>query len=422
MSKKVAVIGAGPAGCFCAINLKKARPGCEVTVFEAGTRPLAKLALTGGGRCNISNTFASVRDLGEVYPRGAKLLKGLFKAFGPGQTREWFASEGISFIEEDGGRLFPESQDAMQVVRLLERLMAREGVTLRCDSPIVSIAAVDDSIRIGLADGHSQPSSGGQWGEGSIPEGGNYRFLNPMTAGAPQLFNAVVIATGGFSRGRKPQMLEGLDIPFEDPVPSLFSLKINDTGLTSLNGISVPGARVSIPGTKLAAEGALLITDWGLSGPAILKLSSYAARHLSLNAYKTPLAINWTGLNEQQMRESLGSLSASNPRKQVLNSRPDSLPARLWEQLVRRSGIREDARWAELGPKSVNRLVNTLINDSYDVSGKATFKDEFVTCGGVSLAGINPSTLNSKTHPEIYFAGEALDVDGVTGGFNLQAA
>jgi hypothetical protein len=215
--------------------------------------------------------------------------------------------------------------------------------------------------------------------------------------------------------------LDGLDLEWVPTVPSLFTFTVQDAGLRSLMGL-VAEASVSIPGTPFKADGPLLITDWGLSGPAVLKLSSYAARHLHDTGYKAPLAVNWLERNETEVRMILQETAASNPRKQVSNTPPAGLQTRLWNHLIVRAGIRPDIRWAELGSKGLNRLVATLTQDAYEMAGKTKFREEFVTCGGVAISNLDPATLASKRHPGLYFAGEVLDIDAITGGFNLQAA
>ena len=378
--KGFAIIGAGAAGCLAAVELKRRRPDVEVTVFEAGPGPLRKLALTGGGRCNLTNTFADVRDLREVYPRGARLMKGALKQFGPEDAMRWFEAEGVRLTEEDDGRIFPASGDAMQVVRCLLRAMERAGVRIVCKERITDIRPLMETSR------------------------------------------AVIVTTGGSPKRSGLDFLSSLDLPISEPVPSLFTLRIDGTGMRALSGTVAPDAALSIPGTRFKAEGPLLLTDWGISGPATLRLSSYAARHLAGCAYHTPLSIRWTGGNEQDLRETLTALAAANPQKMAANTPPAGLPSRLWAFLLEHSSLRTGIRWAEMGSKGLNRLVSTLTNDVYDCNGRAAFKEEFVTCGGISLEGVRLSTLEAKAYPGLFFAGEVLDVDAVTGGFNLQAA
>ncbi len=386
MQEKVIIIGAGAAGCFCAIELKRRTPGAAVTVLEAGARPLAKVSVTGGGRCNISNTFASVGTLSEVYPRGEKLIRQAFRSFSPEDTHRWWEAEGVRLVAEPDGRLFPASQDAMQVVRTLERLMRQLGVEVRCKAKVEKISH----------------------------EAGGYRLT--LAGGETIRADKVVVTTGGGALG----LLEGLDIEIIPPVPSLFTFKLSDPGIKELTGTSVDDVTLALAGTKFRSSGTLLLTDWGVSGPATLRLSSYAARYLADNGYRATLLINWLSLTEAVAREWLRSVSDG--QKLLANVHPEGLSARLWKHLLNRAGLREDIRWAELGSKGLNRLVAVLTADSYEITGRAKFKEEFVTAGGVSMSAVDPSTLESRRCPGLFFAGEVLDIDALTGGFNLQAA
>ena len=377
--KRIAVIGAGAAGCFCAAELRRRRPAVKVDVYESGPKPLAKVAITGGGRCNLTNSFEGIRSLGEAYPRGERLMKRLLRVFSQEDTWRWFEDAGVPLVLQDDHCVFPRSQDAMDIVHALLRRM--EGVNLLLRTPVHSIG--------------------------------------PDLTVDGEAYDAVVVTTGGAPKGLP--LLEGLDLEWVPTVPSLFTFTIQDEGLRALMGLVVE-ATVSIPGTTFKADGPLLITDWGLSGPAVLKLSSYAARHLHDAGYKAPLSVNWLSLSEAETRALLEELSTANPRKQVSNTPPARLQARLWNYLTVKAGLRPDIRWAELGSKGLNKLVNTLAQDSYTIAGKTKFRDEFVTCGGVALSNLNPATLESKQYPGLYFAGEVLDIDAITGGFNLQAA
>lgn len=377
--KRIAVIGAGAAGCFCAAELRRRLPSVKVDVYESGPKPLAKVAITGGGRCNLTNSFEGIRSLGEAYPRGERLMKRLLRVFSQEDTWRWFEDAGVPLVLQDDHCVFPRSQDAMDIVRALLRRM--DGVNLLVRTPVHAIG--------------------------------------PDLTVDGEAYDAVVVTTGGAPKGLP--MLEGLDLEWVPTVPSLFTFTIQDEGLRALMGLVVE-ATVSIPGTTFKADGPLLITDWGLSGPAVLKLSSYAARHLHDAGYKAPLSINWLSLSEAVTRALLEELSTANPRKQVSNTPPAGLQVRLWNHLIVKAGLRPDIRWAELGSKGLNKLVNTLTQDSYTIAGKTKFRDEFVTCGGVALSNLNPATLESKQHPGLYFAGEVLDIDAITGGFNLQAA
>ena len=428
--KRIAVIGAGAAGCFCTAELRRLRPEFRVDVYEAGPKPLAKVAVTGGGRCNLTNSFAGIRNLAEAYPRGDRLMKRLLKQFSHEDAWRWFESAGVPLILQEDHCVFPQSQDAMDIVRALLRRM--EGANLRLRTPVQSIRFMqtpdqvggDDSVMSGSLD-HVMPGPVSH----VMPSPVSHVMPGPASHVIPgltrnllvdgELYDAVVVTTGGAPKGLP--MLDGLELEWVPTVPSLFTFTVQDAGLRSLMGLVVDAA-VSIPGTAFKAEGPLLMTDWGLSGPAVLKLSSYAARFLHEAGYKAPLAVNWLAGNEAETRELLQETAAGNPRKQVSNTPLAGLQARLWNHLIQRAGLRPDIRWAEVGSKGLNRLVATLTQDAYEIAGKTKFREEFVTCGGVALSNLDPATLACKRHPGLYFAGEVLDIDAITGGFNLQAA
>ena len=373
---KIAIIGGGAAGCFCAIGLKRRLPDAEVTVYEAGPKLLAKVAVTGGGRCNLTNSFRDVRRLGEVYPRGEQLMRRALAAFSHEDTMRWFEAEGVRLTVQEDQCVFPVSQDAMQIVRTLERCLRETGVRVRLNAPVERVGDLD--------------------------------------------VGRVVVTVGGSSREKLERLLPA-GVEVTPCVPSLFTLKIPDASLRALMGTVVEQASLALAGTKFRAAGTLLLTDWGVSGPATLRLSSYAARHLAENGYAGTLLVNWLDAPEAAAREWMAAAAAEHPQKQA-GTPPAGLTARLWRHLLGRAGLREDLRWAELGSKGAARLASTLTADAYPVAGRARFKEEFVTCGGVALSGVNLNTLESKVRPGLYFAGEALDVDAVTGGFNLQAA
>ena len=371
----VAVIGAGAAGCFCAIALRRLLPDCAVTVYEAGPRPLRKVAVTGGGRCNLTNSFEGITRLQEAYPRGWQLMKRALGAFSAADTQAWFEREGVRLVTQPDGCVFPRSQDAMEIVRTLLRLMDRLGVEVRCNSKI-----------------------------------GDIRTLEA---------DAVVVTTGGGAL----QLLEGSGVAIEPPVPSLFTFNLGDDPVRTLAGTVVENASAALAGTRFRASGPLLVTDWGMSGPAILKLSSYGARYLSEQGYRAQLLVSWLGAQpDAEVRGRLETLLMENPRKQLSSVHPQELTARLWQHLLGKSGVRGELRCAEAGPRNLARLTEILQRDPYSVCGKSRFKEEFVTCGGVSLGDVNLQTLESKSRPGLFFAGEVLDVDAITGGFNLQAA
>ena len=399
--KRVAIIGAGAAGCFCAAQLRSMAPEMAVTVFEAGSKPLAKVAITGGGRCNLTNDFQGIRSLSEAYPRGERIMKRALKAFSNDDTIRWFSNNGVPCVLQPDHCWFPQSQDAMDVVRCLLRAM--KGADIRLNTKITSIRPTAEGIYFSQGFAKNQ-----------IPSA----IANP-TRGYNvngEHFDAVVVTTGGAQRF---PFLEGLGLEMVEPVPSLFTFNIQDAGLKALMGLVVE-AQIGLQGTSYKAEGALLITDWGLSGPATLKLSSYAARELAEKGYKGTVGINWLDANENEVRGRLQETSARNPQKQLSNT--PLLQQRLWEHLIGRAGLRPDIRWAELGSKGLNRLTAVLTNDCYPLTGRSKFREEFVTAGGVGLSNVDLNTLECKKHPGLFFAGEVLDIDAITGGFNLQAA
>ncbi|MDO5320936.1 MAG: aminoacetone oxidase family FAD-binding enzyme [Bacteroidia bacterium] len=374
---KTVVIGAGAAGCFCAIELKRRRPDMEVTVYESGPKPLAKVAVTGGGRCNLTNSFAGISRLAEAYPRGEQVMKRALRTFSHQDTMEWFEREGVALLTQEDECVFPVSQDAMQIVRTLERLMRELGVKVICNRRVARISELDADF--------------------------------------------VVVTAGGSGKAALETLLPD-DVSITNTVPSLFTFKIADESLRSLMGTVAENVGLCLAGTAFRSHGTLLVTDWGVSGPATLKLSSYAARHLADNGYRATLLVNWLDSTESEVRRILASSISGNGKKFISNAHPEGMTDRLWQHLLQRSGIRSDLRWQELGNKGVNKLVNTLTADGYQIVGRARFKEEFVTCGGVDLSGIDLNTLESKTHPGLFFAGEVLDIDAITGGFNLQAA
>ena len=377
---KTAVIGGGAAGFFLAVNLKEMMPQMDVTIFERSQHVLAKVEVSGGGRCNCTNTFAEVRDLQSVYPRGHRLLKRLFKTFDYQDAYRWFERHGVPLVVQDDQCVFPAAQDSHAIMDCFLSLARRYQIKICTGQKVNSLAELSD-------------------------------------------FDFVAVTTGGSPQGRGLQWLADLGHEISAPVPSLFTFSIADKQLTALMGLVVSDVTAHIPGTKHKASGPLLITHWGMSGPAILKLSSHAARQLAEADYRLPLSINWLQKSEAEVQEILHTTMAREAQKQLGTFSPVALPQRLWAYLLEKSlGERSRIRWSELNKKDTNRLVNTLVNDTYQIAGRAVFKDEFVTCGGVALSSVNPSTLESKHVPRLYFAGEVLDVDGVTGGFNFQAA
>lgn len=390
---KIAIIGAGAAGTFCATLLRRAQKGHEIEIFESGKKALAKVAITGGGRCNLTNSFDGIKKLSDAYPRGDRLMKKLFCRFDHKDTWAWFENEGVSLVTQDDNCVFPYSQNAMEIVNTLLRGLGR--------------ANEKDSVKLHL---------GCSIKEIRHNPGGDYTLIS--ADGQEYRHDIVIVTCGGLPKNSS--LFKNIDIDIVSPLPSLFTFSLNDR-IKEMMG-TVAEASTSIVGTKFKAHGPLLITDWGMSGPAILKLSSYAARFLAENEYKAPLSVNWLNANDEQARAIVSALAKGNEKKLVRSVHPECIPSRLWNYLVDKSGLRQDIRWIELGKTGLNKLCNTLVNDSYEIIGKTRFREEFVTCGGISLDEINHNSLESKKYPGLYFAGEVLDIDAITGGFNLQAA
>ncbi len=377
---RTAIIGGGAAGFFLAINLKEMMPTMGVTIFEKSKKVLAKVEVSGGGRCNCTNSFEAVRDLSQVYPRGHRLMKRLFKTFDYHDAYSWFENHGVRLVTQDDACVFPASQDSHTIINTFLLYAKRLGVEILTERKITSLDELKDYdykvITIG---------------------GGMQSILSPLSS----LHSPLIVP----------------------PVPSLFTFNIADEALRALMGTVVEEATAYIPGTNFKASGPLLITHWGMSGPAILRLSSYAARELHTHQYQMPLAINWSSRKDAEVQTELQTIIAQHPQKQLATIRPFNLPTRLWAYLLEKTlGERAQYRWQHLTQKDLNRLTNCLCNDSYQIAGRAAFKDEFVTCGGVSLSAVDANTLESKYLPRVFFAGEVLDIDGVTGGFNFQAA
>ncbi len=378
----LAIVGGGAAGFFLAINAKELMPELEITIFERQKKVLAKVEISGGGRCNCTNTFADVTDLRQVYPRGANLLKRLFKQFTPADAFQWFERHGVPLTIQSDQCVFPKAQDSHAIIDCFLRETKRHGI----------------HVQLGT------------------------KVENPQTL--LQQFDFVAVTTGGMTPSQQTAWISTTSgqVNWVPCVPSLFTFTIYNSALTSLMGLVVDDAIAHIPATSFRAQGPLLITHWGVSGPAILKLSSYAARHLAEQHYQSPLLLNWTGITHaEEVKQQLTTLLQQNPQRLLDNLHPFGLQSRLWTYLLAKAELRGKP-CRELGKKGINRLVDLLTNDTYQIAGRSPYKDEFVTCGGIPLDSIDKQTLESKHTPHLFFAGEVLDIDGVTGGFNFQAA
>jgi len=390
----IAVVGGGAAGFFAAISAKQNNPEAHVTIFERGQKVLAKVLVTGGGRCNLTNSFARIGDLKQAYPRGDKMMKRLFNVFDHDDTWRWFEERSVKLLTQEDECVFPVSQSAQSVVDTLTKEAHRLGVEVRTGHALEGLKP--------LPNGDLQLE---------------FKAQKSLT------FNRVAITTGGSPRAEGLQYLARLGHDIMSPVPSLFTFNIADAAFKDMMGTVVEDVTVSIVSTKHKASGPLLITHWGASGPAILKLSSYGARYVHDCGYRFQIAVNWIGLtNGTLVAEHLQGIVEGNRRKQLSSVHPFGLPSRMWLYILDKTGLGADKRWDELGKKGLNKLVETLTNDLYNVTGKGAFREEFVTCGGVSLTNINLNTMESKVCKNLFFAGEVLDVDAITGGFNLQAA
>ena len=387
---KVAIIGGGAAGFFSAITCAENNPEAEVILFEKSNKLLAKVKVSGGGRCNVTNATFNISSLAKNYPRGEKFLKKAFNQFSPINTIEWFESKGVKLKTEPDGRMFPTTDSSQTIIDCLLQQAQKLKITIKKG---VSI----DAIKIN--------------GEGLL--------LNSKEES--HSVDKVIVATGGSPKMEGLQWLAGLGHIVESPVPSLFTFNMASDPIRTLQGLSVENATIKVLGQKLQSSGPLLITHWGMSGPAILKLSAWGARILETKHYNFEISINWTSLkNENDVRDEFTKYA--NNKKKIINEKPFLFPSRLWEFLLDKIEIDTNKKWLELSKKEVNRLVNTLFNDVYKVHGKTTFKEEFVTCGGISLSNIDVNTMQSKACPGMYFCGEVMDIDGITGGFNFQAA
>ncbi len=394
ISKQIIVIGGGAAGFFAAVNAAQLHPNCTVTLLEKSSKLLSKVRVSGGGRCNVTHACFDNALLIKNYPRGEKELRNAFSRFSATDTVNWFKQRGVELKTETDGRMFPVTDKSETIINCLMQEAEKAGVKIKLHVDITEIIKNSNNTFTLLANG-----------------GGIFEC------------DKLIIATGGNPKDTSYDWLKKLGHTIIKPVPSLFTFNIPNNSITQLMGVSVPHAKVRVMGTKLETEGPLLITHWGMSGPAILKASAWGARILNDLNYNFTAFINWLPKHtEEKLRIEFANQRAENPAKLILNNCPVELPKRLWEYFVNKGGISETTRWADLPKKNSNILITIIINDEYKVQGKTTFKEEFVTCGGISLKEIDFSTMQSKLIPNLYFAGEILDVDGITGGFNFQNA
>jgi len=396
MSKpRVIVAGGGAAGFFAAIACAEANPAAEVLLLEATSNPLAKVRVSGGGRCNVTHACFEPRELVKRYPRGGRELLGAFSRWQPRDTIAWFEARGVKLKTEGDGRMFPETDSSATIIECFLRAAGAAGVQIRTGCGVKDVQPVLD--------------------------GGG--FAVTLASGETVTADRLLIATGGGRAEGGLALAKKLGHTIESPVPSLFTFHIDDPRLKDLAGLSVENAAVSVVPAKLREQGPLLVTHWGLSGPAVLKLSAWGARVLHEMDYKFTLSVNWLGGRTlDAARGELAAARAANPRKQVGTWNPLALPQRLWERLVAAAGVAPTAVWTSVSNQLLGNIAMQAVAGEFVVSGKSMNKEEFVTCGGVRLGEVDFKTMQSRVCPGLFFAGEVLDVDGVTGGFNFQAA
>jgi predicted Rossmann fold flavoprotein len=388
------VIGGGAAGFFCAVNAARLQPGLKVLIVEKSSKLLSKVRISGGGRCNVTHACFDIVEMSRKYPRGGNFVKKTFHQFFTRDTIQWFEERGVQLKTEEDGRMFPTTNSSQTIIECLLREVNRYNVEIKLNTEIKSIRQ--------LATGNWQ--------------------LEATNCELP-IANWICVASGGYPKSSQFEWLKTTGHTIEEPVPSLFTFNMPNHPITKLMGVSVENARVRIAGSKLQQEGPLLITHWGLSGPAILKQSAWGARELASMNYRFRIAVNWLpDHTEQSLATHLQSLRFEIAAQKIGNRNPFGIPNRLWEYLLEHSGVDGEKRWADLPAAQQNKLVKTLCNHEFEVNGKTTFKEEFVTAGGIKLNEVDASTMQSKIQPGLFFAGEILDVDGVTGGFNFQHA
>jgi predicted Rossmann fold flavoprotein len=393
MQQQLIVIGGGAAGFFCAVNAARMNPDLQVTIVEKSNKILSKVKVSGGGRCNVTHHCFEIDELSKRYPRGQNFLKKAFHWFNTNDTVQWFQERGVKLKAEADGRMFPTTDSSQTIIDCLLAEANKYRVVILTNHDVISIEKEHEFFYLHLAN--------------------NKR----LTA------NQLCIATGGYPKALQFQWLQKLGHSIEDPLPSLFTFNMPNNSITQLMGVSVPEAQVKIIGTKLSYTGPLLITHWGMSGPAVLKLSAYGARELASKQYHFSILINWIpNYNEQPLKEEWLQFRNQFASQKIHSKNPFGLPNRLWIYWLTQCKIEETTRWADVTAKQQNQLIQCLTAQQFEVKGKTTFKEEFVTCGGIKLSEVDANTMQSKLVPKVYFAGEVMDVDGITGGFNFQHA
>ncbi len=389
---KIAIIGGGAAGFFAAIAAKQHWPDASVCILEKSNKFLSKVKISGGGRCNVTHDSPDINELSKAYPRGSTQLRKAFHQFSATDTVQWFESRDIPLKIYPDGCIFPLANDSQVIIDCFLNTCRQLGVKLQLQQHISNIVVNSENVSI-------------------------------QNNEEIQTYDQVIICAGGHPKRSSLNWLESIGLEMIEPLPSLFTFNMPKNPICELMGTVVPNATVKIEGTKLSGQGPLLITHWGMSGPAVLLLSAWGARLLAEKNYHFHVLVNWLDQKkEETLRQELQHTIAAHSAKKLSNWNPTPLTNRLWNHILERAEISPDLRWAEIGKKALNKLVNTLLNDRFEVQGKTTFKEEFVTAGGVALSEIDFQTMKSKKFPRLSFAGEVLDIDGITGGFNFQAA
>jgi len=393
VSKQLIVIGGGAAGFFCAVNAARLDPSLKVTIIEKSNKLLSKVKVSGGGRCNVTHACFDIVEMSKRYPRGQHFIKRAFYQFFTTDTINWFEERGVKLKTEDDGRMFPITNSSQTVIDCLLKEVNKFGVEILMNREVKKI--------------ERQPST----------------FNLQLSTGEYLSADFVCIASGGYPKSSMFDWLKELGHTIEETVPSLFTFNLPKHPITKLMGVTIEKAKVKIQNSKLEEEGPLLITHWGLSGPAVLRLSAWGARELKIKNYELRININWmSDYNEETLRKKLQELRNTNASQKVINKNAFGLPSRLWEFLAEQAGIKNEWRWADLPSVEQNKFIKNLCNYECDVRGKTTFKEEFVTAGGIKLNEVDANTMMSKKVSNLFFAGEVLDVDGITGGFNFQHA
>jgi predicted Rossmann fold flavoprotein len=388
---RIAIIGAGAAGCFAAANIPGA--GHEVVVFEKTGKPMQKVRVSGGGRCNVTHHLFDIPELIDRYPRGKQLLRRTLHQFGPQDTIDWFKDRGVSLKAENDGRMFPVTDSSETIIDCIWQQMMKNKVQVRYHKTVVAFERKGAFITIHFNDGETYEA------------------------------DKALISSGGFPKPEQYKWIETTGHSIQSPVPSLFTFNIPKHPIIELMGVSVPEVTVKVNGTKIMEQGPVLVTHWGLSGPVVLRASAWGARELHERNYEFQVQVNWLlDRKEQDVKDEIADLRRSQGGQLVATRNPFGLPRRLWEYFLSQCSIGETVRWGELPAAAQNKLIEKLVRETFHVKGKTTFKEEFVTSGGIKLSEVDPLTMESRIMPGLYFAGEILDVDGITGGFNFQHA